>query len=162
MKSSDWIALVAVFVAPVAALAGAYVNSLLAARNRQTESAERALADALEGVARMRTLLLDAVPSLIIANDLREYSSPDEAVRGLYSRWLTLREPLVLLSLTHPSEEVRDMALEFQAEVEMSLRMTADATKPGVGGDPADEAYRRACNTAGRLGQLLSPYRPSP
>jgi hypothetical protein len=85
MKASEWIALVAVVVSPAAALAGAYVNSYLAARNRHAESAESARTAALEGSPGC-TLLLDAVPSLVIANDLREYASPDAAVRGLHGR----------------------------------------------------------------------------
>ena len=158
MEASEWIALVAVFVSPAAALAGAYVNSHLASRNRRAESADAARSEALQGVARMHSLLLDAVPSLVLTNDLREYASPDAAVRGLYGRWLELREPLVLLSLTHPSPEVREAAFAFQAEVEMSLRTTSDAASNEAERDHAEEMYRRAGETALRLGQLLSPF----
>ena len=158
MTASEWIALVAVIVSPAAALAGAYLNSYLAARNRREESAERARDAALEDLGKMDALLVDASPKLVLANELREYRSPEEAVRGLYGRWLKLREPLFLLSLTHPSPDVRDAAFEFQAQVEISLRMTADAAKDPGRHEQADAAYQRASETANRLGKLLSPY----
>jgi hypothetical protein len=110
----------------------------------------------------MQSLLLDAAPSLVLNNELREYSNADAAIKGLYERWLGLREPLVLLSVTHPSHEVRDAAFVFQAEVEMSLRRTADAAKPGAPRRLADDAYHRAGIAATRLGQLLSPYAARP
>lgn len=157
MKASDWIALAAVLVSPAAVLAGAFANSYLAARNTRARAEDRARQDALKGLAEMKSLLLDAEPSLILKNELGEYLGIDAAVQGLYSRWLMIREPLVLLSVMHPSEEVRDAAVDLQAEVEVAIRMTGRAAESPRSSDPYD-AYTRAIETASRLGKLLSPY----
>ncbi|MGZ4325854.1 MAG: hypothetical protein ACXVH3_26840 [Solirubrobacteraceae bacterium] len=106
----------------------------------------------------MDALLLDAEPSLVVTNELREYSTPEAAVKGLIERWLSLREPLVLLWITHPVAEVRQAALMFQAEVELCLRHTADAAKSDGDITRARESYAKAAERARELGKLLSPF----
>jgi hypothetical protein len=105
----------------------------------------------------MKAVLADSDPNLILNNELREYRDPMAAVDGLYQRWLAAREPLILLSSTHPSPEVRESAFELQASVEASLRMTAKAIDGGST-DSLTEWWRSAGATALRLGQLLSPF----
>jgi hypothetical protein len=158
MNANNWIALVAILVAPTSALAGAWVNSFLAAKSKATETVKTAQADALIALGRMKTLLVDAQPSLILNNELREYAQPKDALAGLYKRWLEAREPLVLMSVTHPSPEVRDKAFALQAQAEMALR-TVNQVLDGLQLDPMAN-WRQAAQTAGELGQLLSPFNP--
>jgi hypothetical protein len=158
VEASEWIALVAVIVSPAAALAGAWLNSSLAARGRRQEAADRAREQAIEGVAQMKSLLLDAVPRLIVGNELREYESLEEAVDGLYARWLKAREPLVLVHVAHRDPEVRHLAYRLQAEAEVSLRLSADAAKAGEVDDNTQHAWEQAHFTADELGQRLSPF----
>ena len=156
MQPSEWIALVAVVVGPAAALAGVWVQTRLAERTQDRVREATAQADALTAVARMQALILDAQPTLILNNELGEYSSPEDAIAGLYERWLTLREPLVLLAITHPQRDVRMAALDLQASVEMLLR---DARLSVHGNDARRVVeYDDVLDAGVRLGQLLSPF----
>jgi hypothetical protein len=157
VEASDWIALAAVLVAPAAALAGAALNAYLGRRAREVERAEQAREDALAALGHMKAVLADLSPTLILNNELREYADPKAAIDGLYKRWLNAREPLILLSTTHPSAEVRDSAFDLQAQVEASLRMTAKAVDGGSQ-DGLEEWWGSAGASALRLGQLLSPF----
>jgi hypothetical protein len=161
VRASDWISLVAVIVAPLSVMAGAWLNSSLVRRTKATDDDRAALADALVALGRMKALLIDAQPNLVLNNDLREYESPNEAIAGLFQRWVEYREPFVLLSVTHPNEEVRDLAFTLQGDVELLLRMLDDTIKGAKHSDPSrtnEEAFHRATDTTLRLGRLLSPF----
>lgn len=62
---------------------------------------------------------LDAEPTLVATGSIRDYNSPEAAVAGPYARRVQVREPLVLLACAHPSEEVRRLALNAQARLEL-------------------------------------------
>lgn len=161
MTPQNWIALVSVVVAPLSALAGAWVNATLAKRGKAEEADAVARRDALIGLGRMKALLIDSQPSLVLANDLREYETPTEAIEGLFRRWLEAREDLILLSVTHPSTEVRGLAFKVQAEVEFVLRTLDRIVKSGKTADDheaAQQAFLRASESTVRLGERLSPY----
>jgi len=83
VQARDWIALVAVIVAPLAALAGALVNSRLSERARKADVAERGQQDALVALGHMRCLLLDGEPTLVVTGNLREFKDPREAIEDL-------------------------------------------------------------------------------
>jgi hypothetical protein len=166
VEPQDWIALTAVVIGPIAALAGAWVNHTLSQRSRLAEESARSRTAALESVGRMRTLLLDAEPSLVLSGELREFETPEQAVAALYRRWLSAREPLVLLSVTHPVERVQELALTLQAEAEILLRGLHDATrqisedsqyKRRQEPDDLRHRYAAAVHTSVALGALLSP-----
>ena len=156
MEPRDWIALVAVVIGPISVLAGAWTNAHLARRSKLQDADAAARREALDALGRMKALLADAVPDLVLGDGLLEYEGPEQAVQGLYQRWLTAREPLVLLSVTHPSEDVRHLAFRLQAEVEMALR----AMHKTLGGDRADatEWWNKATDSAAALGKLLTPF----
>ena len=161
MTPQNWIALVAVMVAPLSALAGAWVNATLAKRGKAEEADAAARRDALIGLGRMKALLIDSQPSLVLANDLREYANPNEAVDGLFRRWLEAREALILLSVTHPNMQVRELAFRVQADVEFVLRTLDKIIKRGETADAdgtAEHAFLQASESTVRLGELLSPY----
>src|SRR5687768_14944700 len=99
---------------PLGVLAGAWLNSRLSERATAVSREEGAREAALRALARMQTILVDAQPSLIMSNDLREYSSPEKAVEGLHRRWVRDREAFMELWLTHPLPEVRKLAFDVQ------------------------------------------------
>ena len=156
MDGAQILALTAVVVSPAAALVGVWLSSSLSARQRQREREDAARSEALASLAHFMALLVDAAPVLVVAGDLREYATPEEAIAGLYQRWGTAREGMVLLSVSHPSSEVRKLAFDLQARTEMSLRLTDGAIKSGS--DPDSSAHHESLAMAGRLGELLSPY----
>jgi hypothetical protein len=158
------IALVGVIVAPAAALAGAWVNSYLARKEKAVAQAEASRRDVARAAGPMFGILVDAIPDLIRSNELREYDTPEEAVAGLYRRWTKAREPLLVLSFGHPSELVRKLAFALQAEVEMSLRFTERDLAAGepkayshsTGDITAADFYRKAQTTATELAEEIT------
>jgi hypothetical protein len=99
---------------------------------------------------------VDAEPTLVVTGSLREYASPKDAIAGLYKRWDLAREPMVLLRVTYPLEEVRNLAFEVQAELEMVLRETDDVVKSQGSLDNALALYHTCLEKLGRLGGLIS------
>lgn len=135
----------------MAVLAGAWLNAYLASRARAAEQLERRRADAAAAIGPMVSLLLDAEPTLVLSGELREYTDPQAAVKGLYDRWLRAREPL-LVAFAQPSPEVRDMGVQLQAEAEMLLRHLSKGDMDG-----SREIYARALGHAGDFAKRLSP-----
>ena len=163
-EPANYIALVAVFVSPLAALGGAWLNSYLSRRAKADEQAEIFRKENAQAIAPMFGVLVDALPSLIIGSQLREYDSPRAAIEGLYGRWAVAREPLLVMHYAHPSENVRRLAFDFQAKVEMSLRQTdnwiqrntdtdssPDTSQPKV----ADSIHREAGQIAMELARAI-------
>lgn len=101
---------------------------------------------------------VDAEPTLIYTGSLREYTSPQDAIAGLYKRWLIVREPMLLLSVSHPSAEVQTLAFHGQAQLEMVLRLTDDAIKSKGSLDQARRIYDECGEKLTRLGKLLSAF----
>ncbi|MET8681724.1 hypothetical protein ABZW18_30110 [Streptomyces sp. NPDC004647] len=131
------------------------MSARLSERGRLSAQREHARKEALTGLGTFAALVVDANPALIATGELREYGSPSEAVTGLYERWLTAREPLMLLWVSHPSPEVRDLAFSVQAQLELVLRRTAKALErqaelPGA-------SYNKVLVDMTALGQSLSP-----
>lgn len=138
-EPANYIALVSVIVSPLAALGGAWLNSYLARRAKVEEHAETLRKETAQAVAPMFGILVDAQPSLVALGQLREHDSPKVAVEGLYRRWTVAREPLLVIHYGHPSEHVRRLAFSFQANVELSLRETAEIVgRIEAGLDPRD------------------------
>lgn len=156
MSNSELIALVSVIVSPVSVLVAVWLTSRLAARQKAEEAARAMRAAALEGFSRFASLVLDSHPELVVTGSIREYSSPEAAVAGLYTRWLSVREPLVLLGFAHPSESVRRLALRVQALLELSLRQTEDAVRADGDVSGARRTYDKCDEASFRLGQLLA------
>jgi hypothetical protein len=153
---SETVSIVSVIVSPIAALVGAWLNSHLAQRQRRRDQQDTYRENALQGLASFMSLVLDANPSLILNGDLREYPTPIDAINGLYERWKSAREPLVLLTFSHPSDQVRKLAFTLQAELEMVLRNTDDALKSkSASSGSLQEAYIKCFNDGDVLGRLL-------
>jgi hypothetical protein len=125
-EPADYIALVSVLVAPLAALGGAWLNSYLSRRAKAEEHSETLRKENAQAIAPMFGILVDAEPSLIAGSQLREYDSPRAGVEGLHGRWTVAREPLLVMHYAHQSESVRRLAFAFQATVEWSLRKTSE------------------------------------
>ncbi|WP_156771967.1 hypothetical protein [Mycobacterium sp. 1245805.9] len=162
MADGGIVSIVSVIVSPVAALLGAWVNSVATQRQHRLDQQDKYRDDALQGLARFMSLLLDANPSLVAAGDLREYGSPKDAITGLYERWKAAREPLVLLAFSHPSVEVRKLAFDLQAHLELVLRHTDDwlncqrSPEEGLSfKSRAQELYDRCARNGAALGRLL-------
>jgi hypothetical protein len=153
MSQANLIALVAVIISPAAALAGVWLTARLSRQARSEEQQDRARQDALAGLSSFAALVVDANPDLVLRNQLREYSSPQEAVSGLYQRWLAAREPLILLWVSHPSERVRELAFSVQAELEMLLRVMERGDGTGL----LQDKYAKLGLMLLELGQSLSP-----
>ena len=155
-EPQDFIALVSVLASPLAALGGAWLNSYLARKEKSVEKAETARKDAAAALGPMLGIIADAEPSLIANAELREYDTPQDAIDGLYARWLRAREPLLVMHYSHRSEKVRKLAFDAQAMTEMSLRKTAQSIEAGGTGQTvawAKDAYRQAGEVAGELAQ---------
>ncbi|MER5305768.1 hypothetical protein ABT039_40745 [Streptomyces lasiicapitis] len=155
MSASEVIALVAVVLSPVSALAGVWLSARLSERGRHEAQQEHVRQEAMTGLGTFAALAVDANPTLVATGQLKEYGSPRDAVKGLYERWLTAREPLMLLWVSHPSAEVRDLAFSTQAQLEMVLRRTEETLER-----PAElprASYDRALADMTALGQLISP-----
>jgi hypothetical protein len=151
MSPANLIALVSVITSPLAALAGVWLAARLSSKSRDEERQDRARKDAFAGLSPFAALVVDANPDLLLRNKLREYSSPEEAVSGLYRRWLVAREPLVLLWVSHPSERVRDLAFSVQAELELLLRQMEKHSDMNSLRERYDETARKLTE----LGQSL-------
>jgi hypothetical protein len=144
----------------LAALTGVWLTARLTARGRQAEAEREERKDALGAVAGLMSIVVDADPTLILAGDLREYDTPAEAIEGLYGRWRAAREPLVLLSLSYPSEEGRHLAFNAQAKLEIALRLTDDARKsPGADITHARAALSECAESLQRLARTISALR---
>ncbi|MBV8863062.1 MAG: hypothetical protein JO082_15240 [Mycobacterium sp.] len=159
MDGSQVVALASVIVSPAGALAGVWLTSSLTARQRRRDQQDKYRDNALHGLARFMSLAIDANPSMVLSGDLREYTSPEDAIAGLYERWKVAREPLVLLAYSHPSDEVRRLAFDVQAGLELVLRRTDDLIKSNPDaemrlGGPQTE-YERFGDKARMLGALL-------
>ena len=63
---------------------------------------------------------------------------------------------MVLLSISHPSAEVRRLAFAVQADLEMVLRVTDDAIQ--TEGELPGYEYRECLRELERLGELLSSF----
>jgi hypothetical protein len=155
-EPQDFIALVGVVIAPMAALGGAWLNSYLARKEKLAERAEAARKEWAAALGPMLGILADAEPSLVANAELREYETAQDAITGLYDRWLHARESLLVMHYSHPSERVRKLAFDLQAKTELSLRMTAQMVEAGEKtSDWAQDAYWQAGHVAGELGQEL-------
>lgn len=158
MDGSTAIALLSVIVSPLAALTAVWLTARLAANVRRSEAAAQERREALDAIAGLMSIVIDADPNLVVSGDLREYNSPEQAVEGLYERWRKAREPLVLLSLAYPTEQGRHLAFDAQAKLEMALRLTDDAVRAGDGADLS--RARAALGECGadlqRLAQMVS------
>jgi hypothetical protein len=153
---SETVSIVSVIVSPIAALMGAWLNSHLAQRQRRRDQQDTYRENALQGLASFMSLVLDANPSLILNGDLREYPTPIDAINGLYERWKSAREPLVLLTFSHPSERVRRLAFTLQAELEMVLRNTDDVLKSkSAPSGSLQEGSNKCVKDGNELGRLL-------
>jgi hypothetical protein len=165
MTSSDVVALVSLVVSPTAALAAVWLTSRLAAERTQRDQEDKARGDALTALGHFYALLMDAQPSLIINGDLREYESREEAVAGLYDRWRTSREPLMVLAVAHTSKEARELAFKVQAYLEHALRESDDVIKCKNDNEQrrsfrrAEDAWAESARDLDKLGQLLSPFK---
>jgi hypothetical protein len=153
MSQANLIALIAVIISPAAALAGVWLSARLTRQARIEEQQDRARQDALAGLSPFAALVVDANPDLVLHGQLREYSSPQEAVPGLYQRWLAAREPLILLWVSHPSDRVRELAFSVQAELEMLLRLMEHGDHTGL----LQDKYAELGSKVLELGQSLSP-----
>jgi hypothetical protein len=153
MSQGNLIAFLAVIISPAAALAGVWLSARLSRQARIEEQQDRARQDALAGLSPFAALVVDANPDLVLHGQLREYSSPQEAVSGLYQRWLAAREPLILLWVSHPSDRVRELAFSVQAELEMLLRLMEHGNHTGLSRDKYAELGSKVLE----LGQSLSP-----
>jgi hypothetical protein len=113
VTASDVVALVGIVVAPLAVLAGAWLNSYLARKERVETQAEALRREAAKALGPMLGILVDADPSLVANADLREYATPQDAIEGLYKRWARAREALLVLHFSHPSPKVRQLAFDL-------------------------------------------------
>jgi hypothetical protein len=159
-EPQHFIALAGVVIAPLAALGGAWVNSYLAGKAKAADKAEATRKEWAAVLGPMLGILADAEPSLVANAQLREYKTPQDAVAGLYDRWLRAREPLLVMHYSHPSERVRTLAFDVQAKAEMSLRTTAVVVDAKPDEAPATtpearDAYTRATDVAYELGQEI-------
>jgi hypothetical protein len=153
---SETVSIVSVIVSPVAALMGSWVNSRLAQRQRRRDQQDTYRDNALQGLASFMSLVLDANPSLVLRGDLREYPTASAAIKGLYARWKKAREPLVLLAFSHPSDQVRTLAFQLQAGLEMVLRSTDDVLRSeSPPSDSLQEDYDECVNEGAELGRLV-------
>ena len=127
MTAGELMTLVGVIVAPLAALAGVWLEKRLSSHERalrQEDFDRRASANA---VGPMLSVLVDADCDLVTNSRLYEYATAKEAIRGLYVRWAKAREPLLILHVSHRSAEVRELAMSLQVEVEILLRAISTA-----------------------------------
>jgi hypothetical protein len=162
VTSSTLIALIAAVISPAAALSGVWLTARLTRQARLDEQQDRARREALAGLSPFAALAVDANPDLVLNGELREYPSPAEAASGLYQRWLAVREPLILLWMSHPSAQVRELAFSVQAELEMVLRVTEKVIKHNSsGGDALRDSYNKVLHDMATLGRSLSPLAPS-
>lgn len=158
MSAAEVTALVSLALSPIAALSGVWLTSHLAAQRVARDRNEQARGEAMAALGRFTAVAVDANPALIRANDLREFSTPDEAVAGLYERWGHVREPLMVLSISHPEADVRRLAFDVQAELELCLRQTSDAMSSDEHTTAAEASYRAMLGHLQELAQLLSPF----
>jgi hypothetical protein len=150
------IALIAVVVSPASALAGVWLSARLSRRARLDEQQDHARQEALAGLGAFAALAVDANPQLVLAGQLREYASPAEAASGLHTRWLTAREPLMIVWMSHPSPQVRELAFTVQANLEMVLRITEKAAaRDAASMSPLTSAYDQLLKDMEALGRLL-------
>src|SRR5919198_1248271 len=105
-QSGNWIALTAISVAAVVAVLAVWLNRVLSRRGRRDEQLQRWRGDAAAALGPMIALLVDAEPSHVLNNSLREYDSSRAAVEVLRSRWVRAREPLLVVSLGQVSREL--------------------------------------------------------
>jgi hypothetical protein len=158
MDATQIITVVSLIVSPASALAAVWLTSNLATGQRRREQEDRARADALSALGHLAAVYADAMPSLVYNGDLREYTSPEDAIKGLYARWNKAREPMMVLNVSHPSAEVRDLAFGVQGELEVVLRLTDDAIKSQGSLDRAEHMYHQCGQKFMRLGGLLSSF----
>lgn len=159
MSSSTLIALIAAVISPASALLGVWLAARLTRQARLDEQQDRARQEALAGLSPFAALTVDCNPELVMGGRLREYSSPAEAVSGLYQRWLAVREPLILLWVSHPSAQVRQLAFDVQAELELLLRVTEKAIRRDTAAPSSvlQSSYQKILDDMKALGRSLSP-----
>lgn len=155
---SDVVALVSVVVSPIAALIGVWMTSRLSEKARARDREDKAREEALRGLGEFIAVLVDGEPRLVAHGDLREYDSPGDAISGLYARWAAVRQPLMLLNVTHPSREVRRLAFQAQAQMEMVLRQTDDCLQGKSDLSPARFSYDELQGVVRELAKKLSPF----
>ena len=129
-QSGYWIALAAIIAAAVAAVLGMWLNRVQSRRGRRDEQLQRWRRDAAAALGPMIALLVDAEPSHVLNNSLREYESSQAAVEVLRSRWVRAREPLLVVSLGQVSRELGELGIELQGEVGDLLGTLETAAAP--------------------------------
>jgi hypothetical protein len=162
---STLIALISAVISPASALSGIWLASRLTRQTRRDDQEDRARQEALASLGPFAALVVDANPALVLSGALREYDSPAEAISGLYRRWLSVREPLILLWVSHPSPLVRTLAFDVQAELEIVLRTAENATRDENTAAASSRvalrsAYDGLATKVATLGRLLSPLDP--
>jgi len=160
MDGAQLVAIVSVIVSPVTALVAVWLTANLSWRQRQRDQAAHERSAALESIGQYTALLMDATPKLVLNNDLREYETPEAAIIGLYARWDQVRRPFMTLSASHPSKEVRHLALELIVQLEQVLRRTDTVIKSGTANESGETAeteriYRGCSAMAERFGALI-------
>ena len=145
-QPSTWTALAGIVAGAAAALLGAWLSGVVSRRVRRDEHRQRWRRDAASALGPMIALLLDAEPSLVLNNPLREYEGSRAMVEVLRSRWLRARELVLVVFLGQPSRDIRDLGIELQEEAGDLLRLLDAATDPSSeleGAASANEAYRK-------------------
>jgi hypothetical protein len=157
MSGSEVIALVSLIVSPTAALVAVWLTSRLTAQQRQREREDAARGEALAALGRFMTVVVDAAPSSVVHGQTRANMSPQDFLERLFYRWEEVREPLVLMSVAHPSPEVQKLAFYAQTQLEIVLERIDEALKPGGSIREASDAYEHLAEIVHDLGQHLAP-----
>jgi hypothetical protein len=158
MDAAVVIALVTVVVSPASALVAVWLTSRLGAEKDRRAQQNTFRTEALSAVSSFMGLVVDSAPGMVTRGDLREYASPQEAVSGLYERWKVAREPMVLLSLSHPSDAVRTLAFRVQEYEELVLRNIDSAVKAGRTMNDPDRQHQEVIADIAALGRYFLPF----
>jgi hypothetical protein len=134
----------------------AWVQSLLARRDRAHERGEIRRERGLELLGEIRALLDDTNPLVMSIN--RSSATPRQMQR-LVSRWHELREALVKYATSHPSEPVKRLAREFEDMMWILLTSTGQVVEVMTVGMIPLLREEFAPNPGGRLDAARHDYR---
>ena len=160
--ATDWGPVVQTGIGAAAAIGGGIVGAWMQARSQHSMEQQRQRERAAALVAEVIVLLIDAAHDQLAID--REEGTAEAAVLALKQRHEAARQKLYTLSVWHPSEKVRDLAVAASGAMWEALHVSVcyliELDHPGGGdGVSVEDAERAWQEASGAVSDLEAAVR---
>jgi hypothetical protein len=152
--ATDWGPVVQTGIGASAALAGAFIGAWAQAHNQHRMDRNRRREQAGAVLAEVRALLTDIEPDPFGLFITRETLS--SVLSPLQERWQRARIPLLTLAVTHPAEQVRDLARQLERSASAALNAVAVFASDVAGRDDHTDSRQVANQRHQQASSLLT------